>query len=42
MYKRQKTYSSKATITDGGNTLKVRGFVGVSLLGRTQTWKRVR
>ena len=36
-----KTYSSKATLADGGNTLKVRGFVGVSLLGRTQTWKRV-
>lgn len=26
---------------DGANTLKVRGYVGFSLLGRTQTWTRV-
>lgn len=24
-----------------GNTLLVRGYVGISLLGRTQTWKKV-
>ncbi|AFL81854.1 hypothetical protein Aeqsu_2394 [Aequorivita sublithincola DSM 14238] len=26
---------------DGPNTLDVRGYIGFSLLGRTQTWKRV-
>ncbi len=26
---------------DGKDVLKVRGYVGISLLGRTQTWKRV-
>lgn len=33
-----KTYSCK--ITHEGNTLKVRGFVGISLLGRTAVWKK--
>lgn len=36
-----KTYSAKAKITNGGKSLELRGFVGVSLLGRTQTWKRL-
>lgn len=26
---------------DGANTLNVRGYIGFSLLGRTQTWTRV-
>lgn len=38
--KNGKTYSSKATVS--GNTLKVRGYIGISALGRTQTWTRVR
>ncbi len=33
-----KTYSCKMNITDKG--LKVRGFIGVSLFGRTEIWKR--
>ncbi len=33
------TYSSKTEIT-GPNTMKLRGFIGVSLLGRNQTWTR--
>lgn len=36
-----KTYSGKAKLTSGGQALELRGFVGVSLLGRTQTWKRL-
>jgi uncharacterized protein (DUF2147 family) len=28
-------------LTDGGRQLIVRGFFGISLLGRSQTWKRV-
>jgi uncharacterized protein (DUF2147 family) len=27
-------------LIDGGRKLDVRGFVGMSLLGRTQTWVR--
>lgn len=36
-----KTYKSHAELINNGNTLKVRGFVGVSALGKTQTWQRV-
>jgi len=35
-----KVYSVKVTPTDGGKKLDVRGFMGFSLLGRTQTWMR--
>ncbi|KPH13791.1 DUF2147 domain-containing protein [Chryseobacterium sp. ERMR1:04] len=34
-----KTY--KCTITKSGDKLNVRGYVGISLMGRTQTWQRV-
>ncbi len=34
-------YKLKMTPVDGGKKLQVRGFVGFSLLGRTQTWQRV-
>lgn len=34
-----KTY--KCTITRAGNKLNVRGYVGFSLIGRTQTWHKV-
>lgn len=39
--KNGKTYSAKAKLVNGGNALNVRGYLGVSALGRTQTWKRV-
>lgn len=32
-------YSCKMTLTDA-NTLEVRGFIGISILGRTDVWKR--
>lgn len=35
-----KVYSARISLADGGAKLNVRGFVGVSLLGRTQTWIR--
>ena len=35
-----KVYSAKVSSTDGGKKLDVRGFMGFSLLGRTQTWVR--
>lgn len=36
-----KVYRCTLTLTDGGRALKVRGFLGVALLGRTQLWQRV-
>jgi uncharacterized protein (DUF2147 family) len=35
-----KTY--KCTITRSGDKLNVRGYVGFSLIGRTQTWHKVK
>jgi uncharacterized protein (DUF2147 family) len=35
-----KTYKCKMTLTEGGE-LKVRGFIGFSMLGRTEMWTRV-
>ncbi len=35
-----RTYRLKARL-DGPNRLRLRGFVGISALGRTQTWERV-
>ena len=35
-----KIYSVKVTPVEGGKKLEVRGFMGFSLLGRTQTWTR--
>jgi uncharacterized protein (DUF2147 family) len=35
-----KTYKCYMSLKDK-NTLKVRGYIGVSLLGRTETWSRV-
>jgi|JI8StandDraft_1071087.scaffolds.fasta_scaffold23203_4 uncharacterized protein (DUF2147 family) len=38
--KKGKTYSCKMELIEDGKKLKVRGFLGFSLLGRTQTWER--
>lgn len=35
-----KTYSCKMTIK--GNVLKLRGYIGISLFGRTETWTKVK
>ena len=35
-----KEYNCKMTVVDGGKKLDVRGFIGISLIGRTQTWIR--
>jgi uncharacterized protein (DUF2147 family) len=35
-------YRCKFRLVDGGTKLKVRGFLGVSLFGRSQTWERER
>lgn len=36
-----KTYTVRLTPIDGGAKLEVRGYIGMPLLGRTQTWIRV-
>ena len=36
-----KTYSCKITMKTNGD-ITVRGFIGISLLGRNTTWKRVK
>ncbi|AXK39384.1 DUF2147 domain-containing protein [Crenobacter cavernae] len=38
--KKGSVYSAKMKLAEGGKKLEVRGFMGVSLLGRTQTWER--
>ena len=35
-----KTYKCKMWTSEGGKRLNVRGFIGVSMLGRTQVWVR--
>lgn len=35
-----KVYRAKMTLSDGGKQLIVRGYIGISLLGRSQTWFR--
>jgi uncharacterized protein (DUF2147 family) len=35
-----KVYKSKMSLADDGKKLNVRGYIGVPLLGRTQTWVR--
>jgi uncharacterized protein (DUF2147 family) len=36
-----KTYKCKMRL-EGEDTLKVRGFIGFSMIGRTEEWTRVR
>ncbi len=33
-------YRCSMHLADGGRTLVVRGYIGISLLGRSQTWIR--
>ncbi|WP_018440930.1 DUF2147 domain-containing protein [Trinickia symbiotica] len=35
-----RVYRAKMSLSDNGKKLNVRGFIGISLLGRTQTWLR--
>ncbi len=35
-----KVYRSKLTLVDGGRKINVRGYVGVPMFGRSQTWVR--
>jgi uncharacterized protein (DUF2147 family) len=38
--KNGKIYRAKMSLSEDGRRLNVRGFIGVSLIGRTQTWWR--
>jgi uncharacterized protein (DUF2147 family) len=38
--KNGRVYKAKVTPSADGKTLDVRGYIGVSLIGRTQTWHR--
>ncbi len=40
--KNGKLYRVKLSLSPDGKTLKVRGYIGISLLGRTQEWIRQR
>jgi uncharacterized protein (DUF2147 family) len=35
-----KTYRCKMKLSDDGKELEVRGYIGISLIGRSQTWHR--
>ena len=39
--KNGKTYSCEMTLSPDGKTLDVRGYIGFSFIGRSQTWTRV-
>jgi uncharacterized protein (DUF2147 family) len=36
-----KTYKCNITLSPDGKSLKIRGYIGISLIGRTQTWNKV-
>jgi uncharacterized protein (DUF2147 family) len=36
-----KTYRCKMKLDETGNALEVRGYIGLSLFGRSQLWHRV-
>ena len=36
-----KTYRCRITLEEGGRKLAVRGYLGISLFGRTQAWTRL-
>ncbi len=38
--KKGKEYKVKLSLQEGGNELKVRGYIGTPILGRTQVWER--
>ena len=37
-----KVYSGKITLSDNGQSLDLRGYVGTPLFGRSQTWQRIK
>ena len=41
LYDPKSGHTYKGTITADGDSLKLHGYVGISMLGRTETWQRV-
>jgi uncharacterized protein (DUF2147 family) len=41
LYDPQSGHTYKGTITAAGDTLRLRGYIGISVFGRTETWHRV-
>ncbi len=39
--KNGKVYDATLTVIDGGKRLKVRGYMGISVLGKTQYWTKI-
>ncbi len=37
-----KVYSANMKVLEDGKKLEVRGYIGFSLIGRSQTWERVK
>lgn len=35
-----KIYNAKLSLTEGGKVLRVRGYIGMPILGRSQIWQR--
>ena len=40
--KNGKTYDCKITCMDGGQKLSIRGYMGISMIGRSTVWTRVK
>lgn len=38
--KNGKIYNAKLSLTEGGKELRVRGYIGTPILGRSQVWQR--
>lgn len=38
--KNGKIYNAKLSVTEGGKELRVRGYIGTPILGRSQVWQR--
>jgi uncharacterized protein (DUF2147 family) len=36
------TYNASMTLADNGQVLKMRGYMGISLFGQTETWTRIK
>jgi len=36
-----KVYRAKVKVLEGGEKLEVRGYIGISLIGRSQVWERI-
>ncbi len=40
--KNGKDYKSIMTLKDNNNSLEVRGYIGITLIGRSETWTRIK